>query len=280
MTHLVADTLSCISIPDAKMLGLAYLPQIIIFGDESYRDDTEMDSETFIKRLKASSVLPKTSAPYPSLYHPFFEKMAPSAEPILVICPSKLISGTVRSAETAAADFPHLDIRIIDTGTIGSALGSIVRKAVEWQKAGLPADDIEARIKELSLRSRTYFLVDTLEYLHKGGRIGAAQALVGSMLQMKPILYIHNSMVDAYTTERTRKKALAKFLEVILAECPKSEDACATIEHGGVLEQAQELAAVLKSELDVKEIPLTFLPPAIMVHGGPGVLGVSFFAGK
>ncbi len=98
--------------------------------------------------------------------------------------------------------------------------------------------------------------------------------------QMKPILYIHNGMVDAYTTERTRKKALAKFLEVILAECPKSEDACATIEHGGVLEQAQELAAVLKTELNVKEIPLTFLPPAIMVHGGPGVLGVSFFAAK
>jgi DegV family protein with EDD domain len=195
MTHLVADTLSCISVPDAKSLGLAYLPQIIIFGDESYRDDTEMDSETFISRLKASSVLPKTSAPYPSLYHPFFEKMAPSAEPILVICPSKLISGTVRSAETAAADFPNLDIRIIDTGTIGSALGSIVRKAVEWQKAGWTADEIEAGIKELSLRSRTYFLVDTLEYLHKGGRIGAAQALVGSMLQMKPILYIHNGMV-------------------------------------------------------------------------------------
>lgn len=280
MTHLVADTLSCISVPDAKSLGLAYLPQIIIFGDESFRDDTEMDSETFISRLKASSVLPKTSAPYPSLYHPFFEKMAPSAEPILVICPSKLISGTVRSAETAVADFPNLDIRIIDTGTIGSALGSIVRKAVEWQKAGMTADEIEAGIKELSLRSRTYFLVDTLEYLHKGGRIGAAQALVGSMLQMKPILYIHNGMVDAYTTERTRKKALAKFLEVILAECPKSEDACPTIEHGGVLEQAQELAAVLKTELNVKEIPLTFLPPAIMVHGGPGVLGVSFFAAK
>jgi len=280
MTHLVADTLSCISVPDAKSLGLAYLPQIIIFGDESFRDDTEMDSETFISRLKASSVLPKTSAPYPSLYHPFFEKMAPSAEPILVICPSKLISGTVRSAETAVADFPNLDIRIIDTGTIGSALGSIVRKAVEWQKAGMTADEIEAGIKELSLRSRTYFLVDTLEYLHKGGRIGAAQALVGSMLQMKPILYIHNGMVDAYTTERTRKKALAKFLEVILAECPQSEDACATIEHGGVLEQARELAAVLKTELNVKEIPLTFLPPAIMVHGGPGVLGVSFFAAK
>ncbi len=277
MTHLVADTLSCIPLDEAKSMGLAYLPQIIIFGENSYRDDTEMDSDTFIQRLKSSAVLPKTSAPYPSLYQPFFEKMTKTGEPILIICPSKKISGTVRSAEVAAADFPNADIRIIDTGTIGSGLGSIVRKAVEWQKAGLSADAIEKKVNELSSRSRTYFLVDTLEYLHKGGRIGAAQALVGSILQMKPILYINEGQVDALSTERTRKKAMAKFLDVILAECPHSEESYTTIEHGGVLEQARDLAAALKSKICVEDIPITYLPPAIMVHGGPGVLGVSFF---
>jgi DegV family protein with EDD domain len=277
MTHLVADTLSCISVEEAKKLGLAYLPQIIIFGDQSYRDDGEMDSETFIKRLKSSPTLPKTSAPNPNLYFPFFEQMSKTGESILVICPSKKVSGTFRSAETARGEFPKADIRVIDTNTIGSGLGSVVRKAVEWQKAGLSTDEIEKNITEFAARNRTYFLVDTLEYLHKGGRIGAAQALAGSMLQMKPILYLTDGQIDALATERTRRKAMAKFLDVILSECPKSEDACITIEHGGVREQAEELAEVLKSKLDVKEIPITFLPPAIMVHGGPGVLGVSFF---
>ncbi len=277
MIHLVADTLSCLSVDEAKKMGLAYLPQIIIFGDHSYRDDSEMDSETFIKRLKSSPVLPGTSAPNPNLYFPYFEEMSKTGQPILVICPSKKLSGTVRSAETAASEFSKADIRIIDTGTIGSGLGSVVRKAVEWQQAGLSADEIEKNVRELSSRNRTYFLVDTLEYLRKGGRIGAAQALVGSMLQTKPILYLNDGQIDALGTERTRKKAMVKFLEVILNECPKTEEAYVTIEHGGVLDQAQELSLTLKSSLGNREIPITFLPPAIMVHVGPGVLGVSFF---
>ena len=172
MTHLVADTLSCLSVEEATNLGISYLPQIIIFGDESYRDDSEMDSDTFIKRLKNSSTLPKTSAPYPSLYNPFLDKLTQTGEPILLISPSKKMSGTIRSAEVAVADYPDADIRIVDTNTLGSAMGSIVRKAVEWQKAGLSADEIEKNILDISKRSRTFFLVDTLEYLHKGGRIG------------------------------------------------------------------------------------------------------------
>ena len=277
MTHLIADTLSCISVDEAKDLGVTYLPQIIIFGDDSYRDDNEMDSETFLKRLKGSSELPKTSAPYPSLYTPFLKELVKTKEAILIICPSKLMSGTVRSAEVAANDFPEADIRIIDTGIIGSGLGSIVRKAVEWQHAGRSADEIEANVKEMSTRNRTYFLVDTLEYLHKGGRIGTAKALVGSMLQMKPILSISDGQISAATTERTRKKALASFTQLIYEECPKTETSYPTIQHGGILDQAEALAFELKTNLGINEIPITYLPPAIMVHGGPGVLGVSFF---
>ena len=277
MTHLIADTLSCISAADANKLGLTFLPQIIIFGDESYRDDTEMNSDTFIKRLKTSPSLPKTSAPNPSLYTPYLKELVKTNEPILIICPSKLISGTLRSAEVAAIEFPDADIRIIDTAIIGSGLGSIVRKAVEWQQAGLSADEIENKVNEMAARNRTYFLVDTLEYLHKGGRIGAAKALVGSMLQMKPILSISEGQVGVVTTERTRKKAIARFLELIFIECPNGKDGYPTIQHGGVLNQAHELSAEMDAKLSVTEIPITYLPPAIIVHCGPGVLGVSFF---
>ncbi|BBB48470.1 DegV family protein [Pelolinea submarina] len=278
MTHLVADTLSCLSVEEAAKLGISYLPQIIIFGDESYRDDTEIDSDTFIERLKKSSTLPKTSAPYPSLYNPFLDKLTQTGETILLISPSKKMSGTIRSAEVAVADYPDADIRIVDTNTLGSAMGSIVRKAVEWQQASLSADEIEKNILDISKRSRTFFLVDTLEYLHKGGRIGAAETVLGSMLQMKPILGINDGQIEAVVTERTRKKAMAKFLELISAECPQGDESCVVIEQGGVPDQAQELAEVLKKNLKVKDIPITFLPPAILVHGGPGVLGVSFFS--
>ncbi len=277
MTHIIADTLSCLSLEEAEQLGIDYLPQIIIFGDESYRDDTEMDSWSFIDRLKASSQLPKTSAPYPYLYIPYFEKYKSDEETILVICPSQKVSGTVRSAETAAADFPDLDIRIIDTALIGAALGSVVRKAVEWTNAGLPADVVVKQIIEMSKRNRTYFLVDTLEYLHKGGRIGTAKAMVGSMLQMKPILAFRQGQVESASTERTRKKALANFIHLALQECPNGRESYLAVQHGGVPDQAQSLALTLGKQLDIQDIPLTFLPPAILVHGGPGVLGISFF---
>jgi DegV family protein with EDD domain len=277
MIHLIADTISSISVEEAKELGLYYLPQIVIFGDKSYRDDSEMDSETFIKRLKESTQLPKTSAPYPSLYYPILEKLEKTGEPVLVICPSAKVSGTVRSVETALHDFPNADFHMVDTKLVASGLGSVVRKAVEWQKQGLPVDTVKKNIIEMSARNRTYFLVDTLEFLHKGGRIGAAQALVGSVLQMKPILCIKNGQVEPVVTERTRKKAMAKFLDLVLSECPKDESAFLSVLHGGVFEQANDLANTLKKELGIADIPITFLPPAILVHAGPGVLGVSFF---
>jgi len=149
---------------------------------------------------------------------------------------------------------------------------------LKWAEEGLDAATISERVLELASRSRTFFLVDTLEYLQKGGRIGAAEAVFGSMLQMKPILGIKAGQIEAVTTERTRKKAMNKFIELILAECPHGEESCPMVEHGGVPEHAQELADLLKEKLKVKNVPITFLPPAILVHGGPGVLGVSFFA--
>jgi DegV family protein with EDD domain len=188
MITIVTDTLSCIPVPEARQLGIPYIPQIIIIGEESYRDDTEIDSKTFLSKLKTSPVLPKTAAPSPELYKPIFEKCATPGNTVIVLCPSSLISGTVRSATVAAQDYPEADIRVIDTLIIATGLGSLTRNALKWADAGLNADTIVEKVQEMAKRWRVYFLVDTLEYLYKGGRIGAAQALLGSILQFKPIL--------------------------------------------------------------------------------------------
>jgi len=119
MIKIVADTTSGISPEKARELGIAYIPQIIIFGDEAYRDDTEIDNVTFLQKLRSSPVLPKTAAPQPPLYTPIFEEYGKPGNTIIVICPSAEVSGTVRSATVAAQDFPGADIRILDTKTIG-----------------------------------------------------------------------------------------------------------------------------------------------------------------
>jgi len=279
MIKIVADTTSGIPPEKARELGIAYIPQIIIFGNEAYRDDTEIDNVTFLQKLRSSPVLPKTAAPQPPLYTPIYQEFGQKGNTIVVICPSAEVSGTVRSATIAAQDFPEADIRILDTRTIGAGLASLVLKAVEWVNQGMGADELVQKIMEMSAREKVYFLVDTLEYLHKGGRIGGAQKLVGGILQVKPILTLKNGRAEAAESQRTKQRAVARLKELVITDYPKDRNGYLSIMHGGVEEEAIALAKDLATQLNVKpeNIPIYFLPPAILVHAGPGVLGVSFF---
>ncbi|MEN6434178.1 MAG: DegV family protein [Anaerolineaceae bacterium] len=277
MVTIIADTTCSIPVSELEQMGVYVLPQIIIFGDESYRDDTEIDHATFLKKLTASSALPKTAAPPPALYTPIYKKEFEAGNSMVVICPSTEMSGTVRSAEHAAQDFPNADIRIVDTRTIGSGLGSIVRCAVAWAKEGLSADEIVAKVKEMSSREHVFFLVDTLEYLKKGGRIGGAAALLGSIMQVKPILTIIEGKAEPFEKQRTKVRAIARLKELTQSECPDGMDCHVTIMHGAVKEEAEILAKECKELLHVNEVRYFDLPPAIMVHAGPGVLAISYF---
>ncbi len=279
MVKIVADTTSCIPPAEAEQLGIPYLPQIIVFGEETYRDDTEMDPRTFLKRQRISQVLPKTAAPPPALYTPIYEDLISQGHTIIVIAPSAAVSGTVRSATVAAQDFPTADIRIIDSRTIAGGLGAMVKEADRWANEGLDADTIVQKVEDMASRHRIYFMVDTLEYLYKGGRIGAAKALFGSILQMKPILTFRDSQIQPYDSQRTQRRALARLKEITLEECPKASSAHLNIMHGDAEEVAHQTAEDLGAQLGipVDEIPVYDLTPAILVHSGPGVIAVSYF---
>ena len=277
MIHIIADTTSSIPVAQAEELGIAYLPQIIIFGNQSYRDDNEIDTATFLKRLRTSTTLPQTAAPPPVLYNPIYQKLGTKGNTLIVLCPSTDLSGTYRSATVAAADFPDADIRIIDTRTIASGLGSIVLQALQWAKEGQDADTLVANIQEMSRRSRSYFLVDTLEYLYKGGRVGGAKMLFGSLLQVKPILMLKDGHTEPAETQRTKRRALTRIKELVAENFPRHHPAHLTISHGDAEEEAHKLAEELKTELGLSEVPVYEMPPAIIVHAGPGVLAVSFF---
>ncbi len=133
MIHIIADTTCSIPVPDAQKRGLTLLPQMIILVKNTYRDDNEITTEEFLRKLKSSPTLPKTAAPPPALYNPIFQECASSGDTAIVITPSAELSGTFRSASIAAQDFPHADIRIIDSRTIGSGLGMLVMR--HWNGA-------------------------------------------------------------------------------------------------------------------------------------------------
>lgn len=279
MIRIIGDTTSCLPPAEAEKLGIAYLPQIIVFGEETYRDDSEMDPRTFLKRQHISSLLPKTAAPPPALYTPFYQQYADQGDTMIVLCPSAQVSGTYRGATVAAQDFPDADIRVLDTNLIAGGLGSVLIQAQRWAQEGVDADKIVEKVKEMCPRDRIYFMVDTLEYLYKGGRIGAAKALFGSLLQMKPILTFRDGQIKPFDSQRTQKKALARLREVTLAECPHDANAFLCIMHGDAEAIALELANDLGAELGIPtaNIPIYDLTPAILVHSGPGVIAVSYF---
>ncbi|MGD2145142.1 MAG: DegV family protein [Anaerolineae bacterium] len=277
MVKIVTDTTAGLPSEVAEQYDIPVIPQVIIFGSDSYLEGQAIDHATFMERLQASSELPKTSAPPPELFSQTFEQLAPEAEAILCIHPSTELSGTVRSATVAAADFPNADIRVIDTRVIGSGLATLVTLSAEWAQAGLDADVIEARLRALIPRCRIYFLVATLEYLAKGGRIGGASALVGSVLQIKPILSLRDGQVEQLERTRTHKRALARLKELVLEETPRDGGGYISVMHASVPDQAQALADDLCSELGLETIPILDVPPAIVTHAGPGVLAVAFF---
>ncbi len=277
MTVIVTDTTCGLPRELLKQRGIWLLPQSVIFGEEFFHDDFELDTSTFLRKLKASSTLPKTAAPEPKLYYPVFQLAQEKGERVIVVAPTSKASGTLRSAEMAAQDFPQVDIRTIDTLTIAGNLGSLVLMADQCVKDGADIDRVVHRLYEMIPRGQIYFLVDTLEYLQKGGRIGGAKALVGELLQVKPILTIRDGQVELFEQHRTKKRAMARLIEIVKEQCPKTDKAYLCVMQVDSVEEANDFATRLQSELGCAEIPIYELPPAIVVHAGPGALAVGFF---
>lgn len=277
MIKIVTDTTSTLSREYCQQHDIDVVPQIIRFGEETFLEGVEIDEPEFLQRLKSSAQLPATAAPAPGLFDDAYRQAAEKGYPILSIHPSSEVSATVASANVARDLYASADIRVIDMRTVAGCLGEAVKQAVEWRDAGRTADQIEAELRSLIPRSRTYFLVATLEYLRRNGRIGGASSMIGSVLQIKPILQLSNGRVEPLDKVRTHQKALERLKELILTECPRTPEARLCVMHADATEDANRLRAELGAALGIKDIPLYSVGPAITTHAGPGTLAAGFF---
>jgi len=277
MTIIVADTTCGLPRELLEERCIPLVPQIVTFGEESYHDDQELDTATFLSKLKASATLPKTAAPEPSFYYSIFEEAGKQGESVVVVAPTSKASGTVRSAETAAQDFPGVDIRVVDTQTVSCNLGSMVLVADDMARTGKSADEIVAKLNDMIPRGRLYFVVDTLEYLARGGRIGGAKKLLAELLEIKPILQVKDGQIEPFEQQRTKKRALARLVETVAESCKGGDGAHLCVLQVTAEQEAQMLVEQLKSRVPVSHIPIYELPPAIIVHAGPRAMGVGFF---
>lgn len=277
MVRIITDTTAGLPMTVAQRYGITVIPQIVNFGGVSFREGIDIDNATFMQKLRTSRELPQTAAPPPEFFTEVFQRFVPTGETIFCIHPSAEVSGTVRSATLAAAEFPRADIRVVDTRLVGCPLASLVELAAQLAEAGQSSDAIEARLCALIPRARLYFVVATLEYLVKGGRIGGAAGLVGTLLQIKPILALRDGRVEPYERARTHRRALERLKELVIAQAPCDGSSRPAVMHAAAPDEARALADELAAALHVERVPILDVPPAIVTHSGPGALGVSFF---
>lgn len=277
MIKIIADTTCGIPVATLKAAGIEVLPQIITFGNDSYRDDTELDTATFLSKLRKAKELPKTAAPPHSLYTPIYEKILNAGDSALVITPSAEVSGTYRSAMIAAKEFDTDRIQIVDTRTIAGGLGSIVLQAQKWSNEGIGMEELVSKVQSMLKREYAFFIVPTLDYLLKGGRIGGAAKLVGTLLKIVPILTVDDGKVATFEKVRTLRQAKKRFINLIVEACKNNPDPHLSISHCDNIKGARELKSAVEKQLRIKDIPIYLVPPAIVVHAGPDLLSMSCF---
>ena len=277
MVRILTDGTSCISPAFGRQHGIVVVPHLINFPGQTYREWLDLDTAAFIARLNDGDELP-TSAPAP--VSDFIEALSPlveSREPVICLVASRDVSQAFDNAQEASRHFPGADIRIIDTRVTSSLLATMALLAVQWAADGQNSAVIEQRIRRMIPSGRIYFLVPTLSYLAKGGRIGGAAAWLGTVLQLKPILTLTEGRVDRYVMVRTYEHGIIKMQELVLAYATRASDNHVVVSHAGALAEAQELARSLQDALSLSDIPIYDIPPSLVCNTGPGTLGVSFY---
>jgi DegV family protein with EDD domain len=277
--HLVTDSTSDIEQERAAEHGITVVPLTVDFGGQTYRDGIDLDNKAFYAKLASSSVLPKTSTPSVEAFRAAYEKaIADGATAILSVHISGALSGTLNTATLAANQLTEererakkaaVPIRLIDSRSVSAGFGYPVLLAAERAKAGASLDDLAAFVLRISEGSKTLFLLDTLEYLQKGGRIGAAQAVIGTMLSIKPILGLRDGVVVPVERVRTRGKALARMGELVRAIGPIEYMALAASDDGA----AADLLTIVKP-IYTGHVEMFKLGAVVGTHAGPHAAGL------
>jgi len=271
--RIVTDSSCDLTDEEVAAHDIAVVPLSIRFGDDEYEDRTELSVEAFYDKLAAAEALPETAAPAPGKFEAAFRRQqAAGADAVVCVTISSDLSATMQSAQNAARATEGIDVRVVDSRSITSGLGTQVLRAARAAADGASANEVVALVEDLASRTHVFGALDTLENLKKGGRIGGAQALLGSLLSIKPIVDISSGKVEEAGKARTRRKAL-EVLRDKVAEAGAVEHLCITHGLAPEVDQMLDLLAPLYAR---EEIRLGHIGPVIGTHGGPRIVGVTW----
>ncbi len=277
--HIVTDSTSDLDPSVVERLGIVLVPLNIHFGAEVYRDGVDMGKQEFYERLVQSAVLPRTSQPTVSDFQATYESLAadPATEAIVSVHLGGKLSGTINAAQTAARLLSEHDeaappVHVVDSDQASMGLGFAAMAAAEAVADGADVEAIVAAAQRTAQRSRVLLIVDTLEYLQKGGRIGRARAFLGTLLRTKPVLELAAGEIEGIERPRTRQKAVERLFQLIVrTPAPRRIG----ILYGTTPEEAESLAGRVREALPGVPVSVHRCSPVIGVHTGPAALGAA-----
>jgi DegV family protein with EDD domain len=247
------------------------------FDNKTYRAGVDLEASEFYRMMHASKKLPNTAQPTAADFIDLYTRLADEVDEIVTVVISHHMSATLQSAEMAKEQFTKVPVHIIDSESVSLGLGMMAIAAARVAAQGQDAKAVIQLVEEIKRRIKVIFTVDTLEYLHKGGRIGGATAFLGSALNVKPILYIKDGRIEPLERQRTRKHSITRLLEIMEANVGSAEVNVAVL-HGNIPDEAHELEQQIRGRFNCVELVTSEMGPVIGVHAGPGTLGLVFYS--
>ena len=255
-------------------LGIDIVPLKIRFGETEFVDRLELTTDQFWEKCRQTDELPSTAAPAPGAFVEVFRRAAPTgANGVVAIVLSGELSATIEAAQQAAREVDgEIDVRVVDSRTVTLGLGAIVMAAAQAAKAGASLDEVSDVASDGASRTQVHAALDTLENLRKGGRIGAAQSLLGSMLSIKPLIEVRDGVVEPAGKQRTRSKALSYLVGVVEEHAERIESiyvlhaACDDVDSF-----VEQISSLVQTEVLVAQVG-----PVVGAHAGIGTIGIAF----
>jgi DegV family protein with EDD domain len=282
MSRIALVTDSSVNVPAGmqEQCGMHVVPLNVIFNGQTFRDGVDITPTRFYDLLGAASELPTTSQPSAGDFVEVYSRLSQEADAIVSIHLSELLSGTTKSALAAREQVKDIPIEIVDSRSVSLGLGFMVMSAARAIEEGRALPEVVAGVERLIPKINIIFVVDTLKYLHMGGRIGGASAMLGSALRIKPLLHINEGEVCPLERVRSKCRATERMLE-IMAERLHAENGDgllrAAVVHADREDEAIELNEQVLSRFQPAESFLTDLTPAVGTHAGPGTLGLGWY---
>lgn len=273
----VTDSSASLPAEITTQLGICVIPLWLIWDNDCYRDGVDIQPGEFYQRLKNSTTLPSSTQPSVEEFKVFFQECAKDSDAIVSVLASSRISGTVDSALAAKEFISDCSIYVIDSCFCAMGQGFIAMAAARAAAEGRPVDQVVAAAEKMREMVNLLFVVDTLEYLHKGGRIGGAKRLLGTALNIKPILHFENGLIEPLTQSRTKKKAVEEMLKIADERLGGRKMAEAAIVHVDCIEEGNSLVDLVRNRFNPLSIHVSDVSPVVGTHVGPGGLGLAFY---